>query len=458
MLTTFKQSHFVNTTLTIAIPVAFQNLISTALNMADVVMISGLGEASIAAVGLVNQFVFFYMVTCFGFASAGSTFYAQFYGKRDFKSIRAVLSVVLVAITAIGFLFTSLSVLFPEEIMGLLSPEAEVVQAGIPYLRIVAWTLNITGVSICYNGLLRSTGEPKAPLRVSVISVFTNILFNYLLINGNFGFPKMGVAGAAVGTLIARVLEVVLLTWTVKTTPNLSGKIVATIRKVPKPLVTQFWAIALPIVLMETLWALAQLLFSVFYAAIGKQASAAVQLSNTIQNVFFIIVNSLAASTAIVIGHTIGTGDIKTTFRYSKWFLQITLAVGILSSAVLAFLPDLLLGIYSNLDPALHQTARNLLVIRGVFITFRFINGVLIGGVLRGGGDSKVPFIVEMLTMWVFAVPFAFVGVHLLKWPVEWIFIIVSLEEVFKMVFLMPRFVAKKWITDVTELSDSLES
>jgi Na+-driven multidrug efflux pump len=180
---------FLRRMLALALPVSVQLLISTSINMADTVMISSLGGASIAAVGLVNQFVFFFMVVSFGICSAGAVFFAQYFGSRDMLNVRRYLSIALQLAVSVALVFMVISLLFPERIMRLLIPDPEVIRLGTGYLQIIALTFVFTGISQCFNTVLRSVNRANEPLKVSVIAFFTNVFFNYIFIFGKFGAP-----------------------------------------------------------------------------------------------------------------------------------------------------------------------------------------------------------------------------------------------------------------------------
>ncbi len=448
----FRDRPFIKSMLAVALPVSVQFLISTSINMADTVMISSLGGASIAAVGLVNQFVFFFMVVCFGICSAGAVFFAQYFGSDDMPNVRRYLSLSIQLVSIVSILFTIISLLFPQQIMQLLIPDAEVIEVGVGYLQVIALTFLFTGLSQCFNTVLRSVNRANEPLRVSILAFFTNVFFNYMFIFGHFGAPALGATGAAIGTLIARALEVALLSFMVFRSQNSSADVrPLDLMKYQGPRMRRFFQIALPIILAETLWSFGQLLFAVAYARIGQEATAAIQLTTTIQNVFFILVNSLSSAASVLIGQSLGAGNPKRAFTNATYFLQLTILIGLASTAILAGMPDLLLKIYSGLDPVLYETSRQLLIIRGIFIPFRFINGMLFVGIFRAGGDTRVPLIFEMFTMWVFAIPMAFIGVLVLKWPLLWIFLIVSLEELLKVFLISPRFIKRKWMRNITE-------
>lgn len=451
----YRDRPFLRRMMAVALPVSVQLLISTSINMADTVMISSLGGPSIAAVGLVNQYVFFFMVVSFGICSAGAVFFAQYYGSRDMDNVRRYLSISLQIVVAVAVLFTIVSLLFSKEIMTFLIPDPEVIRLGTGYLQIIALTFVFTAVSQALNTVLRSVNRANEPLKVSVAAFFTNVFFNYIFIFGKFGAPALGLVGAAIGTLIARALEIALLSWMVWFSKSGGTDI--------RPLdlfqlhtgrMKRYFRIALPIIAAETQWSFAQLLFAVAYARIGAQAAAAMQLTATVQNVFFIIVNSTASAAAVLIGHSLGAGDRERAKTEGSYFIQLTILSGLLSTLILTLAPDLLLSIYSGLEPGLYQTARALLIIRGLFITFRYLNGMLFVGIFRAGGDTKVPFIIEIFTMWAFAIPMAFIGVLVLKWPIEWIFVIVSMEEFIKMFALVPRYRSKKWMRNITEAED----
>ncbi len=447
----WKDKSFIKSMLAVALPVAVQFLISTSINMADTVMISSLGSAEIAAVGLVNQFVFFFMIASFGFCSAGAVFFSQFYGDRKFNQVRRYLSITLQLVTILSIIFTIISLIWPKEIVSLLIPDEEVIFYGTGYLKLIALTFVMTAISQVFNTVLRSCNRAFEPLLVSIVAFFTNVFFNYVFIFGKFGAPALGVRGAAIGTLIARLVEVImLLGFVLFRKPN--GHTIRPIElfSLHREILLKFFKIALPIITAEVFWSLGQLMFSVAFARIGKEATAAVQLTNTIQNIFFILVNAINTAAAVLIGQSLGAGDKDYAKTQATYFISISLIFGLISTTVLALLPDLLLKIYSNLDDNIYQMARNLLIIRGLFIAFRFLNGMIFVGIFRAGGETKLPLIFELITMWVFAIPASFIGVLVFKLPVEVIFTIVSLEEVIKFFLIFPLYRKNRWLQTIT--------
>src|SRR5699024_10466754 len=211
----WKDKDFFRAMFAIALPITLQNLIASSVNMLDTLMITSLGEASLAAVGLANQVFFFYSVTVFGVSTGSAVFIAQFWGKKDKDNIKKILGLSLSIASLIGVIFTIAALFIPNRIMLIFSKDPEVIRLGVEYLTIVSLSYIITGISYSYGVASRSIGDAKMPMVVSLISFVTNGIFNYLLIFGKFGLPALGIRGAAYGTLIARVVELTLILYSV---------------------------------------------------------------------------------------------------------------------------------------------------------------------------------------------------------------------------------------------------
>lgn len=447
----WKDKVFLKAMIAITLPIALQNLITSSLNMVDTLMISSLGEASIAAVGLANQIFFFYAIINFGIHSGSSIFISQYWGKEDVPNIRRVLGISLLLTTIIGIIFTVAGFFFPQVLMNIFTHEEEVVRLGADYLRVVSLSYLITGVSFAYSIALRSTGRPKVPMMISGISFITNTVFNYILIFGKFGMPALGVKGAALGTLIARSVEIAFLFYVVYRD---IGPLSATIKDLfdwDRSFLKRFIDTISPVVINETFWSLGQIMYAIAYARIGKEATAAIQLTNTIQNIFFVFVRGLANACAVIIGNMIGRGeDEEAIYDYAKKFLWISVATGVVLGGILALTPDLTLKLFRNLDADVYTSARNLLIIMGLSFVVRSYNSTAIVGVLRGGGDTKYSMILEIFAVWGIGVPLAFIGALVLDFPVYIVFLLVTLEEVFKFIVSIPRIISKKWIKELT--------
>ncbi len=445
-----KDKVFMKGMLAIAVPVAIQNLVSSSLNMIDTLMISSLGQASIAAVGLANQVFFLYILLTFGINSGASIFIAQFWGKEDIPSIRKILGMSISLSAIAGTIFTIGALFFPEWIMGIFIKEAEVVRLGSDYLRIVSLSYTITAISFAYSIALRTTGRPKVPLKVSVIAFLVNTALNYIFIFGKLGMPVMGIQGAALGTLIARVVEIILIIYSIYGTESILAASFTELTGFDMHFLKRYLITAYPVIITEGFWALGQIMYAIVYARIGEKATAAIQLTTTIQNLFFVVVRGLANACGVMVGSKVGAGEEDTAYQYAIRFIILSSISGLVLGMVLALAPDLLLMFFRNLDADLYETSRSLLVVMGLTFAIRVYNSIAIVGVLRAGGETRLAMLIDLGTVWLIGVPLAFIGALYFKLPVQYVFLLVTMEEVVKAILGVPIIKSRKWIKNLT--------
>ncbi len=446
----YKDKLFLKSMLSIAIPISLQNLITSSLNMVDTLMTSSLGQSSIAAVGLANQIFFFYILIIFGISTGSSVFISQYWGKKDIYSIRKVLGLAIFISTLVGIVFTMSAVFFPEFLMKIFINIPETVRLGSEYLRIVAFSYIITAISFVISIGLRSTGNANIPLKISIVSFGSNTIFNYIFMFGKLGLPALGVKGAAIGTLLARIIEISLLLYAVYSS---RGPLAGTVKELfgwNKEFVNKYLKTTSPVILNEGFWALGQVMYSIAYAKIGEEATAAIQVVTTIQNVFFVIFRGLANSSSVMIGNKIGQGEEKEAYDYAINFLIISSLLGIIFGLGMIVSSDLTLKLFRNLDIGLYDTAKSIMLVMGLVFFIKTFNATVIVGVLRGGGDTTFSMFLEIGSVWLIGVPMAFIGALILKLPVYFVVALVSLEEIVKALVSIPRVRSKKWIKNVT--------
>jgi putative MATE family efflux protein len=319
-----KNHNFYEEMVAIALPITLQNLIANSVNMLDTLMISSLGEKSLAAVGFANQVFFLYAVTIFGISTGASVFIAQFWGKRDGENIKKVLGLSLTLSSILGIIFTLLVILFPQSIMRIFSKDPEVIRLGMDYLGIVVFTYIITGLSFSYSVASRSIGQAKMPMVVSIISFVTNGVFNYLFIFGKFGFPKLGVKGAAYGTLIARIVEMLIILYAIYSDEEnpLAGKL-KELTNWNRNFIKKYLNTSYPVMINEALWSLGNVMYSVAYSKIGTEAAASVQILNTVYNLFMVLARGMANACTVMVGNKIGADEEDIAIDYANKFLKI---------------------------------------------------------------------------------------------------------------------------------------
>lgn len=452
MRTSFKNKDFFKVMMSIALPITLQNLIASSVNMLDTLMITSLGNESLAAVGLANQVFFFYAVTIFGVATGSSIFIAQFWGKKDTENIGRVLGISLTLVLFLGIIFTLAALIVPEFIMKIFSNDAEVIRLGADYLRIVSLSYIISGISFAYAIASRSIGQAKMPMIASMVSFVTNALFNYLLIFGKFGFPQLGIKGAAYGTLIARAVEISIILYSIyskKKHPNPLAQNIKNMTDWSGDFIKKYFKTAYPVILNEAFWSLGTVLYSLAYAKIGTDAAAAVQILNTVQNIFMVLMRGLANACTVMVGNKIGADEENEAIEYANSFMILSVALGLIMGILLFITADGILLFFRNITPALRESSKKLLIVLAIFFFIKSFNGTLIVGVLRGGGDTKFSMILEMGSVWLVGVPLAFLGALVFKLPVYYVFVLVNMEEVVKAAIGIPRIVSKKWVTNV---------
>lgn len=445
----FGDRAFYQKMLTIAIPVMLQNFINSFLNMIDTVMVGKLGETAIAAVGIANQYFFFFFMFLIGISAGCAVFIAQFWGAQDVKNIRRILGLGLGSALLVATLLVAAGFLFPRRIIMLFSRDPAIITAGTRYLQIVLISYFFTAVTIVYNFALRSTGNALQPMVISAVALCCNAFFNYVLIFGKWGAPAMGVAGAAVATVIARVVEALALVVSVYRRQNVLAASLRELTGFNFTFVKKAYATIIPVLLNDICFGLASLVYGVVYGRMGTQAVASIQIVNTITNLFMVFVFGLASATAVMIGNSIGAGDVKLTKEYGRRFSFLGVLIGLVLGLLLAAAAPFLLAIF-NVSAAVQDNTRIILYTVALIFFVRVYGIIIIVGVLRGGGDARGAFLLEGFTMWFIGVPLTVLGAFVFKLPVYLVYGLSLLEEISKALLCFWRYRSGQWIRNVT--------
>lgn len=446
----FKDKSFYNKMFTISVPIMLQNLMSSVLNMIDTVMVGALGEAQLAAVGLANQVFFVFFLLIYGINSGCGIFIAQYWGSRDEGNIRRTVGFSVVVGALVGVFFTLVVLYLPKQIMQLFTTDNAVIEYGISYMRYVSFGYVLTSVSIAYSFAARNIGDVSVPMIIGAASLIINGVFNFVLIFGYLGFPRLEVEGAAIATVLARLIETIaLVCWVyeVRKDKVISPKI-EDIKKLNLNYIKNILITAIPVILNDVFWALGMTMYSAAYARIGTTAIAAIQIANTAQNIFIVISIGLASSCAVMLGNEIGSGDKPKAILYAKRFLIIGTSAGLLLGILLIAISPIVLMMFSNTQ-AVQQLAQKIMLIMGIFLWCRFTNSILVVGILRSGGDTTFSMILETCSVWLVGVPLAFAGALWWHLPVYAVYTLISLEELIKAYFGIKRVRSNKWVRDV---------
>ncbi len=439
----------------IAIPIIIQQLMFAALNMLGVIFVGQKGDASVAAVGLAGQIAFLLNLVHFGIISGAAMFTAQFWGKRDIPNLRRVLGLCLMLAVSASLVFFTLSQLFPSQILRIYSKDPAVIALGTGYIRVFSWTFLFFAVTFSYALVMRSTGDVKTPTTVSVGALLVSTFLSYALIFGKFGLPELGIQGAAVAAVIARVLECVTLLTVIYATRSpvaasfreLTGFDRKFFGRVIKPL--------LPVILNELFWSLGITTYNIIYARLGTQSYAAMNIVATIEQMAFVLFIGIANATSVLVGNRIGAGKEDEAYLYAGRSLGLGAAGAILMGLVLQLVKDPVLSLY-KVSPEVIQNAGYIINVVTVFLLFRVNNMTTVVGILRAGGDTRFSLFLDGIIIWIVGVPAAYLGAFVFDLPVYFVYLCAMSEEVTKWTLGIYRYLSRKWINNLTVEVDGL--
>lgn len=449
----FNDKKFLKTMVFLALPIVAQNLILSSLNLVDNIIIGGLNATAIAAVGLANQYFFLLNLVLFGISSGSSIFIAQFWGNKDIKNIKRVLGLSLITGVSASLIFTVVGLIYPEKILNIFSQDTAVINMGSDYLKIIVFSYVLSAVTFSFSFALRSIRQVKVPMYVSGIALGINTFLNFSLIYGMFGFPRLGIRGSALGTLIARTIEMSLLLFIVYKNRLPVSSSFKELFDLPKEFVKRFYKTVSPVIFNESIWALGVSIYSAVYAHIGTDAIASTTISSTVERIIWVIFMGIGSACAIMIGNKIGEGKEDEIFLYAKRFIILMPSLAAVMGIIVYFISPLFLMPY-NISPVVIGYARKNLIVFSIFLAFRAFNFTSIVGILRSGGDTIYSLFIDLGGVWLVGVPMAVLGGIVLKLPVYYVYAMASCEELFKVVFGLPRILSKKWINNLTKLQE----
>lgn len=450
-LTFLRDREFIRSMLAIALPVAFQQLITASLNMIDVLMVGQLGETSVAALGLANQIFFLLILFLFGVTSGMSIFTAQYWGKGDVENIRRVLGICLALAISVATVFSLAATLFPHLLMSFYTEDQAVIQLGSDYLRIVGLSYVPMAIAVSYISVLRSITIVKVTVIVSVLALGFKTLIAYLLIFGIGPFPELGVRGAAIGTAIGWTFQCVLLLILVYRLKTPLAANPLTFFRFNRPFAMNVLRTSLPAAINEVLWSVGITSYNAVYARIGTDAIAAININATMEELVFVLFIGLGNASAVMVGNKIGAGGKDMAFEYGRRFTILGVASALLGGAIVISLRETVIGLY-QISPSAAESLRWLMLIYSVSIWLRVFNFMLFIGALRAGGDTRYAMFTELFSIWVVGVPAALIGGFVLHLPVYGVYALVLLEEAVKAIIVFRRYLSRKWIHDLVNV------
>lgn len=442
---------FYKTLLTLCVPIIIQNLLSTLINMVDTIMVGGLGEISVAAIGIANQYFFLYNMALSGIIGGAGLFIAQFFGKNDKENIRKVTALSIISAVILGIVFSLIAILAPKFIINFFSNDKSVVNIAVDYFLIIGFCYPIIAISNVFSMGSRSIRNPKLGMICSSISLGINIILNYIFIFGKFGMPQLGASGAALATVISRIIELVLLisyVYFIKNDYELRFTF-KDVKLINKDLVKVYISKSTPTFLNDTFWAFGTVLYAVAYSKAGTSAIAASQIASSTGNFFIMTSVCIAIGSSIMIGNELGADNIKQAIKYCKKFSILVTIIGAIFGILLITSIPLLIKIFS-VSKGLAPDIEKIFWIMGVLMALKTFNTFIIIGVLRSGGDTKFALFLEMGCMWIVSLPLTFFAAYK-GTPIYILVALTYTEEIAKFIFGLPRALSKKWANNIVK-------
>ena len=332
--------------------------------------------------------------------------------------------------------------------MRIFTDSEKAIQTGAAYLAVAALSYPFTAVTNTYVAMQRAAGRVKAPVAISLMAIVINIVLNYVLIFGHFGAPRLGVKGAAIATLTARIAESgAILTVVYVTRSPIAGKL-REMFGYSRAFIRQFAATATPVIANEFIWGLGTTMYSLAYGRMGDNAVAAITIATTIQDIVVVLFQGLSAATAVILGNEMGAGKLKQAEKYAKNFFILQFFVTLAAMGLCYGIRWNIISMYS-ISPEVAQAVNKCLIVFILFMPFKMFNYVNVGGVLRSGGDTRMCLILDTSGVWLIGVPMAFFGGLYLKQTIWIVYAMVMAEEVYKAVFGYIRYRQKKWLRNL---------
>lgn len=444
-----ERGAFYRSVFSLVIPMALQNLINVAVSSADVVMLGRVGETALSGASLAGQVQFIMTLILFGLSSGAAVLTAQYWGKRDIRTIERVLGIAMRFALLVSVIFTAAVWIAPESIMKIFTPEQPVVEEGVKYLKIISFSYIFTAFTQIYLNVMRSVERVMVATVVYLVSLMMNISLNAVFIFGMLGCPAMGVSGAALATLIARLTEfAIVIVYSLRFNrqvrfcfKDLFGH--------HRELFRDFMKYSLPVTANEMLWGVGVSVNSLVIGHMGQSAVAANSAAQVVRQLATVVSFGIANATAILIGKVIGAGREDLADVYGKRFVRLTLAAGFLGACVVLAVRPVVLGVM-NLGDEASGYLSFMMFVMSYFVFGQSYNTTIVVGVCRAGGDAKFGLLLDSTMMWGFSILLGTLGAFVFHWSVLVVYVLLMSDEVVKLPITTWRYFSKKWLRNVT--------
>lgn len=444
-----EKRHFYKLVFSLVLPMALQNLINVGVTTADVAMLGKVSETALSASSLAGQVQFIMFLILFGLTSGAGVLTAQYWGKKDIRTIEKVLGITMRLALLISIVFTVVVLLLPEKIMHIYSSEQDVIYEGSQYLKIIALSYVISAITMIYFNIMRSIERVIVATVVYAGSLVINVVLNAIFIFGMFGLEPMGIRGAALATLIARIFEFVVVIFYAKFVNRDVRFHLKNLFPHDTLLMKDFITYSMPVMINELIWGFGISTSAAIIGHLGKAAVAANSVTQVTRQLAMIVAFGLANATAILIGKTIGENEEDRAKLYAKRFLRLSVIFGMIGSLVILGVSAIAGNILSLSDQA-KTYMHFMMFVMSYYAIGQAFNTVVIVGVCRAGGDTMFGAVLDAIFLWGISIFLGWITAFILKLPVQAVYVVLLSDEVLKIPVTIWRYKSMKWLKNVT--------
>ena len=430
----------------LAFPIALQQFMTALVGACDAIMLGKLSQDAMSAVSLATQVTFVFNLFMFAFMAGENMFVAQYYGKGDYTGISQVFSLVTKICGCIAVVFLAGTLFFPEQLMRILTNEETLIVLGSEYLRVIGISYVFSGIAQTFLAIMKNCGAVNMSTLINGVMVILNIVLNAVLIFGLSGFPKMGIKGAALATVLATVVQFL---WSVGYVLCRIRAVKFSLRSCEKKLFGRFWQKAVPLLINNLAWGIGFSMYSVIMGHLGTDAVAANGIANISKNLVVCFCLGLGNAGSIIVGNRLGADRLQDAKEAGGTLTRTAIIAGIVSGLVLIALSPFITKMV-DLTPTARGYLQKMLLISSYYIAGKSVNCMTIGGIFAAGGDSKFGMLCDSVTLWCIIVPLGCICAFILKLPVMVVYFVLNLDEIIKLPVVYKHYKKYKWIKNLT--------
>ena len=431
------------------IPIAFQSFMLAAVAASDSIMLGIVSQDSLAAVSLASKIQFVQNIGIAGLVGGGMVLSSQYLGKGDKRTVGNIFTIMLRYALLICVVFWGISFFMPNSLMKIFTNDLTMIEIGARYLRISSWSYLIIGITQCYLMMLKTSNKALSSAIVSSIAVVINIVLNAIFIFGLFGLPNMNEKGAALATVIARIIELILALIIFKRSKCLDYSLV-NIFKLDSSLEKEFWKVSKNLIFNEVIWGVGVTIYSIVIGHLGSEATAANSIASVVKDLVTSLCRGIGVGGGIMIGYKLGCRDFDIAKVYGNRIVKISFIYGLVCALIILITIPIVLNTMVLTDLAMEYLLI-MLIICSVYMSAKSLNIAIINGIFYAGGDSKFDAYSLGVTMWGIIIPLALLGTFVLSWPVLLIYLIISLDEIIKVPWVLHHYRKYKWLKNITK-------